>query len=133
MLNQSEILQSERIIKYLYKFELMNEVVTSVDAFESGDYDSQEIKMIEAISKNYDKYKILITKFISSKWSWERLAPLLRAILICGAFKVSIRDRALVIDVIIDITKEYIPDDSYKFVNSVLDQIGDYYDKIKKS
>lgn len=128
----SKLEQRAKIINYLYSFELFDKSIDSVAAFESGDFDDREIKIIENIAKNYDKFKANIIKIIKVKWSWERIAPYLRAILIFGSFDFLINPKNLVINELVVLTKAYAPDDSYKFINGILNTMGDYYEKIKK-
>ena len=123
----------ENVIGYIYSYELIKKELDSVEAFESGKYTDKEIKTIEYISKNYQVYKKLILKFTSNSWTWIRTSPLIRAILIYGAFELYIEDTALVIDVLVNYTKDFIPDDTYKLVHSVLDKIGKQYEAIKTS
>lgn len=99
------------VVSYIYKFELMGSEFSSVDAFESGDFESKELKVIEAIEKNYDKLTKTVKQFIKENWQWERIAPLERAILIYGAFELIINDKALVINELVTLTKGYIPGD----------------------
>lgn len=122
-----------KIINYLYKYELMLEKLTSDEAFESGDFTSREIKIIDKISENYEKLGKTIKKYLHESWTWERLMPLEKAILIFGAFELQIADLALVINELIIITKGLIPDNKYQYINSILDQVGNEYAKIKKN
>lgn len=121
------------IISYIYGFELMGSPFSADQAFESGDFDAKDLKTIEAIAKNYDKFSKVVKQFLKGSWSWERIAPLERAILIYGAFELVVKDKALVINELITITKGFIPGDSYKFINAILENIGAYYDKIKSN
>jgi transcription termination factor NusB len=54
-------------------------------------------------------------------------------LLLYGAFEMSFTNKAIVIDVLIKLTKKYSPDESYKFINSILDKVGKYYEKIKNN
>lgn len=120
-----------KIISYLYFFELMEIPLEAKKAFEEDLLSSSEIKIIENISANYNKYKQLVSRFIVKTWSFERLNPLERAILIWGAFELSINEKNQTIYEIVGLTKDLIPDDSYKFVNKILDEIGGVYERIK--
>ena len=132
MSENKEIIQiRENVIGYLYSYELLNRDLDSIDAFEIGDYNEKEIKYIEHISKNYNIFKKLATKFTKESWPWERISVLSRSILIYGIFELSFNDAALVIDVIVQYTKNFEPDDSYKFIHSILDKVGKYYETIK--
>lgn len=127
----SKLQQRSQIIIYIYQAELLEVKLDSTRAFEEGDYNEYQIKVIESISTNYESFKKLVQKFIKGTWTWERLAPLERAILIFGAFELNIADRALVINELVTIAQGFIPGESYKFINAILDKIGDYYAGIK--
>lgn len=122
-----------KIINYLYKYELMNENLTSNEAFESGDYSDYEIKIIDNIARIYDKLIGTIKNYLIVSWKWERLAPLEKALLIYGTFEMQIEDLALVINEVVVIAKGLIPNDNYQYINSILDKIGKEYAKIKNN
>lgn len=133
-MSKKEVIElRENVIGYIYSHEVMNRTLNSDDAFESGEYNSKEIKYIEHISKNYEMFKKLIIKFCTGSWNWSRMSVLTRAILIYGAFELSFNDKALVIDVLVKYAQEFAPDDSYKFINSILDKVGDYYETVKSN
>ena len=75
----------------------------------------------------------IISSFLKEDWKWERIAPLERSILIYGTFELAVSDKALVINELVDITKGFIPGDSYKFINAILNNVGKYYEKVKKN
>lgn len=125
--------KASKIIEYIYTSELMGTPLNSAQAFESGDFDNQEIKKIEKITEKYDQFKKLIQKYLKGTWTWDRIAPLERAILIYGAFELMFRDKGIVNNGLVILAKGYIPGDSYKFINAILDNIGDYYESIKRS
>lgn len=122
-----------KVISYLYFFELMELPLEVKKAFEDDLLTSSEIKIIENIAANYLKYKQMVSRFIVKNWSFERLNPLERAILIWGAFELSINEKNQTIYEIIGLTKDLIPDDTYKFINKILDEIGGAYERIKAS
>ncbi len=130
---ESKLILRSQVINYIYTFELYNKPLDASGDLNSEKLNEVQIKQIESISKNYTKFKALIEKFIVDGWSWTRLAPLERAILIYGAFELSYIDRALVINEMVILTQGYVPGDSYKFINSILEKVGDHFDKLKAS
>ncbi len=120
-----------KIINYLYKYELMGETLSSKEAYESVQYNDYELKVIDKIIGIYDKLVSTIKKYLISSWTWERLAPLEKAILIFGTFEMQIEDLPLVINELIIIARGLIPNDNYQYINSILDKIGNEYAKIK--
>ena len=131
--NSERMKMRENIIGYFYSSELMNETPNSTTAFEVGDFTRREMNIIESICSKYPRLKKLILRYTKESWSWERIAPLNRALLIYGAYEIYFTDKALIIDVMVTLAKQYSPDDSYKFINSILDKIGDFYAEIKSS
>lgn len=129
----SKLEERANIVKYIYQYEVFNKSLEAKEAFESGEYSDKEIDTIEKIAKAYPKLKSLISKFFRSDWKWNRIAPLERAILLLGSYEMIGSDNALIINEMVILTKGYVPGDSYKFVNSVLDKVGGFYDKIKTS
>ncbi len=60
-------------------------------------------------------------------WTWERMDPIARAVLLLGAYElVQARDvpAAVVINEAIEVAKEYGTEESGKFVNGVLNAIA---------
>lgn len=60
-------------------------------------------------------------------WTWERMDPIARAVLLLGAYELTYtRDipPAVVINEAIEVAKEYCTEESGKFVNGVLNAIS---------
>lgn len=131
MSNNLSLEKASKIIEYIYTSEVMGQELNSVLAFESGEFDKRDIQIIDMIASKYTQFKKLIEKFIKESWTWSRLAPLERAILLYGAFELNVKDKAHVINGMVMIAKAYIPGESYKFINAILEKIGGFYDKIK--
>lgn len=127
----------EKIISIVYISELMNEPIDIDQVFELYNLNSNELKKLKAINKNYKVFKNNILVFIKQGWNWNRISPLIRAILIVGSFELIINYKTLVINEMIEITKIFTldTDKDYKFVNSILDKISKTYEKetIKKT
>lgn len=121
----------KNIIFYLYKMILLNQEINSDQAFETEDFNDYELKIIEKISKNWDKLIKIAETHLISTWKWSRLDALEKSILIYGAFEMQINQKAIVINELINFTREYIPGEKYKYINSILDKIGRDYEIIK--
>ena len=80
--------------------------------------------IIEQIEAKYDSLKKIIIAALSADWEWERLQPLVRAILLYGTYELFLNNPKIVINEMINITKIYIPGTVYKLVNKVLDLIA---------
>lgn len=128
---EKEVGTKINVINLLYKYELFNTPIDLKEVFESGDLDKREYMIVEWISKNYNKLKNLIKKYIVDTWTWERLSPLERSILLFGATELALskKEKPLIISNLIDITKIIHPNDSYKYINKILDKIKEEYEK----
>ena len=137
MLNTQEIFNKnkirEKIIGYIFSYELLNKKLDSIDAFELWDFGGAELKIIDKIAKNYVVFKKLILSFSKKSWTWKRISPLNRSTLLYGTFEMTFEKKPIVIDALVKYIKEYSPDDSYKYINSILEKIGTYYEEIKNN
>ena len=112
------------IINTIYKYELFDQKVDSKQIFEDDNLVDNAIKIIEQIEAKYDSLKKIIIAALSADWEWERLQPLVRAILLYGTYELFLNNPKIVINEMINITKIYIPGTVYKLVNKVLDLIA---------
>ena len=137
------------VVMVVYNYELLNKKIDTKEIFESDifneyfDYKKLKIKnyqeimkeqlqIISLIEKNYEVFKKTICNFVREDWSWERMAPLIRAILLCASVELWKLDIPIVANEYVEITKEFVPDDeSYKFVNIIIEKIGKHYHEIK--
>lgn len=134
----------------VYTYELFNKKVNEKEIFESDlmnemfDYNvlttskrneifQEQMKIFANIEKNYEVFVKMINKFIRLDWTWTRIDPLIRAILLCASSELWNVDIGIVSNEYVEIAKDFIPDDkSYKFVNKIIDNIGKEYDEFKK-
>ena len=74
-----------------------------------------------------DEIDKLIESHLSSSWSMERISRVALAILRTSVYEILFQNGAetkIVIDEAVNIAKDFDTDDSYKFINAVLDKIG---------
>lgn len=74
-----------------------------------------------------DEIDVLIENHLAENWSKERLNRVTLAILRTSIYQMKFQADAnvgIIIDEAVNIAKEYGTDDSYKFINAVLDKIG---------
>lgn len=74
-----------------------------------------------------DEIDKVIESHLSSSWSMDRLNKVTLAILRTSTYELKFQkdiDQKIVIDEAVNIAKDYGTDDSYKFINAVLDKIG---------
>ncbi|WP_036452821.1 transcription antitermination protein NusB [Mycoplasma buteonis] len=132
------------IIQVIYKYELLNQKIVLQEVFDEFHYlDKEQLIAIDKIAKNYDFLKKTISKFINKNWEWNRISPIIRAILLNGGSELFTLQPKIVINEAIEITKMYFlkPENSankeskayddwqYKFVNGVLEN---YYKMLLK-
>lgn len=74
-----------------------------------------------------DEIDALIESHLAENWSKERLNKVTLAILRTSIYQMKFQPEAnagIIIDEAVNIAKDYGTDDSYKFINAVLDKIG---------
>lgn len=112
-----------KIITYIYQFELFDEKVNVNEIFSNDDLNNFEVQTLTIIQNKYVLFKNLIIKALNDAWIWERLQPLIRAILLYGLYELFINEPKVVINEMVNITKIYTIGDEYKLVNKVLDTL----------
>lgn len=84
--------------------------------------------LIAGTIENIDSIDEQIKSHLSPKWDFSRINKVSLAILRISVysllFQIDSTSRAIVIDEAVSIAKEFGPDDSYKFVNGLLDKIA---------
>ena len=112
-----------KIITYIYQFELFDEKVNVNEIFNNNDLNNFEVQTLTIIQNKYVLFKNLIIEALNNAWIWERLQPLIRAILLYGLYELFINELKVVINEMVNITKIYTIGDEYKLVNKVLDTL----------
>ena len=83
--------------------------------------------IIAGTISHIDDIDKLIESHLSASWSMERISRVALAILRTGVYELLYQNGAetkIVIDEAVNIAKDFDTDDSYKFINAVLDKIG---------
>ena len=83
--------------------------------------------IIAGTISHIDEIDKLIESHLSSSWSMERISRVALAILRTSVYELLFQNGAenkIVIDEAVNIAKDFDTDDSYKFINAVLDKIG---------
>ena len=83
--------------------------------------------IIAGTISHIDEIDKLIENHLSSSWSMDRLSRVALAILRTSVYELLFQngaDAKIVIDEAVNIAKDFDTDDSYKFINAVLDKIG---------
>ena len=83
--------------------------------------------IIAGTISHIDEIDKLIESHLSASWSMERISRVALAILRTSVYEILFQNGSeprIVIDEAVNISKDYDTDDSYKFINAVLDKIG---------
>ncbi len=83
--------------------------------------------IISGTISHIDEIDKLIESHLSASWSMERISRVALAILRTSVYEILFQNGAeakIVIDEAVNIAKDFDADDSYKFINAVLDKIG---------
>ncbi|VEU75174.1 transcription termination factor [Mycoplasmopsis maculosa] len=123
------------IINAIYYFELIETKLDTKYIFENySNLNNNQFLQIEKIAKNYAFLKTSISTFLREDWSWNRISPLIRAILINAANELFTIQPRIVINEAVEITKLYYGDDNnfYKMVNAILNNVYKLFVKGEK-
>ncbi len=118
-------------VSIIYKYELFNEPINIDKIFSEENINSDQLKIITSIKKNYNLFAETAKIFLDKDWTWARMSPLTKSIILCASVELWILDKKIVINEYVDITKDFIPDETYKFINKILDKIGELYERNK--
>lgn len=83
--------------------------------------------IVSGTLNNISEIDALIDSHLSSNWTRDRMNKVTLAILRTSIYEIKFQPGSnpkIVIDEAINIAKEYGTDDSFKFINAVLDKIG---------
>lgn len=83
--------------------------------------------IIAGTISHIDEIDKLIENHLSTSWSMDRISRVALAILRTSIYELLFQNGAeakIVIDEAVNIAKDFDTDDSYKFINAVLDKIG---------
>lgn len=124
MLNRHE--SREKIVFALYQHLLLSKDINEcfLDNFEEENLDEYINSIHNDLIINKDNYIYEIGQHLV-KWTFDRLNLVEQAILLeaTSEIKQNLNDSAVVIDEAIILTKKYCDDESYKYINGVLDSI----------
>ena len=115
----------EKVIFTIYQSLLLHKdlMLCYENGFED-DEDEFSRKIIEDVYANKDTYIGEISEHLV-RWSFDRLNLVEQAILLetVSEMKLKLNDRAVIIDEAVIFAKTYCDDESYKYINGVLDNI----------
>lgn len=133
------------LVMIVYQFELMNEKVSIRKIFEESQVENlfdyydlfkkdakqtyiEQMRILKFLEKHYELLKVLVTKFVREDWTWTRISPLVRSILLCACIELKKLDLGIVSNEYVSMTRDFIPgSDEYKFVNIVIEKVEKFY------
>ncbi|AJC49967.1 transcription antitermination protein NusB [Mesomycoplasma flocculare] len=118
-------------ISIIYSWQLFNQNIDIEEIKEKYfELTIDQLKLLNFIQKNYSFLKKVISLQLKSNWSWERILPLIRSILLVGAAELFFIPKRIVFNESIEITKIFsvTGDNEFCFVNAVLQKIYNYYE-----
>ncbi|MXR12259.1 transcription antitermination protein NusB [Mycoplasma flocculare] len=118
-------------ISIIYSWQLFNQNIDIEEIKEKYfELTIDQLKLLNFIQKNYSFLKKVISLQLKSNWSWERILPLIRSILLVGAAELFFIPKRIVFNESIEITKIFsvTSDNEFCFVNAVLQKIYNYYE-----
>ncbi|NQX84060.1 MAG: hypothetical protein HRS57_02585 [Mycoplasmataceae bacterium] len=109
---------------YLLKYNDADAIDKALDIFKY-DFDNEQIKILEIFVKQRRAAESYISQFISKKWKWDRLEPLIKAILINSTIEITnnLVEKAISINEAVIICKDYSHHESAPMVNAILDKV----------
>ncbi|WP_036437834.1 transcription antitermination factor NusB [Mycoplasmopsis gallinarum] len=115
------------IINFLYQAELKEELLNPAKIFlDNEDLENSQFLKLEVIAKEYSLYKKWINQFLKEGWSWNRIEPLIRAILLYACYEFLANNQPkVVINEAMEITKLYYGKENKikNMVNAILQEI----------
>lgn len=115
-------------MKTIPKIRLKKKIEESGDALEAfRDKKTFSSLIIAGTIEHLNEIDEMIKKHLAANWSLERINKVALAILRTSTYEIVFQkdiEPKIVIDEAINIAKDYGSDDSYKFINAVLDKIG---------
>ena len=124
MLNRHEY--REKIVFALYQHLLLHKSIRECfnNNFEDEEFDEYSEKICLDLEINESNYIEEISKHLV-KWSFDRLNLVEQAILLESASEINIKevDKPIIIDEAVILTKTYCDEESYKYINGVLDNL----------
>ncbi|ATZ18758.1 transcription antitermination protein NusB [Williamsoniiplasma somnilux] len=121
------------LVQLFYRYLLMNNdnsyiIQDLLDETQLKNEEKINDEMMENIKVILKEKEDLIDEIafkLSDDWNWDRIPFLIQAILLVGIFEIKYTQtpKAVTINEMINISKEFEPDFNYQFINAILDKI----------
>lgn len=95
------------------------------DAPSQNEFNLEQMQVIEYIANNLLDMVVMIKPFLNPSWTWERISYVDRAIMLTSIAEniVLKTPKNIAIDQALISVKQFNIDDSYKYVNAILDKV----------
>jgi transcription antitermination protein NusB len=116
-----------QLVTYLYQHLLLDKSIAAIIVDEALEPTNEDqiylLNNLYNIIENKAEYVQFITEHLNQDWKYERLLAIDKAILLCAISEYAIDEaaRAIVINEAVEIAKVYSSEDSYAFINGILD------------
>ncbi len=117
----------EKIVFALYRHLLLNrDLFAEIEEFDEVESEEKEYaaEILKDISENEGSYIEEISNYLPN-WSFERENYVEQALLLAAVSELKLQktDKAVVLDEAVEIAKKFCDEDSYRYINGVLDKI----------
>jgi len=118
-----------QLVTYLYQHVLLEKSIAAIIVDEELEPTSEDhvylLNNLYNVLENEQEYVAFVKEHLNPEWKYERLLAIDRAILLCAISEFAIDEaaRAIVINEAVEIAKVYSSEDSYAFINGILDRL----------
>jgi len=116
-----------QLVTYLYQHLLLDKSLAAIIVDEEIEPNTEEqvylLNNLYNILENESEYIQFIREHLNPEWKVERLLAIDKAILLCAISEFAIDEaaKAIIINEAVEIAKEYSNEDSFAFINGILD------------
>ncbi|MBR2553128.1 MAG: transcription antitermination factor NusB [Erysipelotrichaceae bacterium] len=117
----------EKIVFALYRHLLLRrDILSEIDEFDEQESEEKEYasEILKDVYENEGLYIEEISQYLPN-WNFDRENYVEQALLLAAVSELKLQktDRAIVLDEAVQIAKKYCDEDSYRYINGVLDKI----------
>ncbi len=115
------------ITTVIYQFILLD--MSRDDVINSGfvdyEFDASQMNILEYSVDHYQEIVDAVTPFLEKTWRWDRMNYFDRAIIVESIAESRVADtpKKVIIDQALITARKYNIDDSYKYINAILDKV----------
>ncbi len=117
----------EKIVFALYRHLLLRrDILAEIEEFDEQESEEKEYasEILKDVYENEGLYIEEISRYLPN-WNFDRENYVEQALLLAAVSELKLQktDRAIVLDEAVQIAKKYCDEDSYRYINGVLDKI----------